>query len=204
MSNEFLYRFSKFENPGDPYRFRLRIQCRNYFGSVTLEKHIESLIILLNSVNPFISITPSKPLMSSGSWLTLHNCEIFYLLAVNYDPATTDLIVIRVNIYPWPGEGGSQLIFDPFILSGSLFTLRPYPTILAEVTIHPGWLGEGAYRLIFLPINFIRVTIYLTTLSHNISRGHYLPCNTYCLVLACIKATIHIRPLRFCHDLANI
>ena len=38
----------------------------------------------------------------------------------------------------------------------------------------------------------------------NISRGHYLPCNTYCLVLACIKATIHIRPLRFCHDLANI
>ncbi len=34
-------------------------------------------------LNPFISITPSKPLMSSGSWLTLHNCEIFYLLADN-------------------------------------------------------------------------------------------------------------------------
>jgi len=49
--------------------------------------------------------------MSSGSWLTLHNCEIFYLLAVNYDPATTDLIFIRVNIYPGPGEGGSLLIF---------------------------------------------------------------------------------------------
>jgi hypothetical protein len=48
------------------------------------------------------------------------------------------------------------------------------------------------------------VTIYLMKLSHNISRGHYLTCNTYCLVLACIKATIHIRPLRFCHDLANI
>ncbi len=62
-------------------------------------------------LNPFISITPSKPLMSTGSWLTLHNCEIFYLLAVNYDPATTDLIFIRVNIYPWPGEGGSLLIF---------------------------------------------------------------------------------------------
>jgi hypothetical protein len=58
-------------------------------------------------VNPFISITLSKPLMSSGSWLTLLNCEIFYLLAVNYDPATTDLIFIRVNIYPGPGEGGS-------------------------------------------------------------------------------------------------
>jgi hypothetical protein len=61
--------------------------------------------------NPFISITPSKPLMSSGSCLTLHNCEIFYLSAFNYDPATTDLIFIRVNIYPGPGKGGSQLIF---------------------------------------------------------------------------------------------
>jgi hypothetical protein len=49
--------------------------------------------------------------MSSGSWLTLHNCEIFYLSAVNYDPATTDLIFIWVNIYPGPGEVGSQLIF---------------------------------------------------------------------------------------------
>ncbi len=65
-----------------------------------------------NSIfNPFISITPSKPLMSSGSWLTLHNCKIFFLLAVNYDPATTDLIFIRVNIYPGPGEGGSLVIF---------------------------------------------------------------------------------------------
>ncbi len=61
-------------------------------------------------VNPFISMTPSKPIMSSGSWLNLHNCEIFYLLAGNYDPVTTDLIFIRVNIYPGPGEGGSQLI----------------------------------------------------------------------------------------------
>jgi hypothetical protein len=51
--------------------------------------------------------------MSSGSWLTLHNCEIFYLLAVNYDPATTDIIFIRVNIYPGPGEGGLLLIFQP-------------------------------------------------------------------------------------------
>jgi hypothetical protein len=142
--------------------------------------------------------------MSSGSWLTLHNCEIFYLSAVNYDPATTDIIIIRVNIYPGPGEGAHNLFFIPFILSGSLFTLRPYPTILAEVTIYPGGRGEGAYRIIFLPLNFIRVTIYLMTLSHNISRGHYLHCNTYCLVLACIKATIRNRPLRFFHDLANI
>jgi hypothetical protein len=52
--------------------------------------------------------------MSSGSWLTLHNCEIYYLLAVNYDTAATDLLFIRVNIYPGPGEGGlQQLISEP-------------------------------------------------------------------------------------------
>ncbi len=63
--------------------------------------------------NPFISITPIEPLMSSGSWLTLHYCEMYYLTAVNYDPATTDIIFIRVNIYPGTGEGGFQLIFLP-------------------------------------------------------------------------------------------
>jgi hypothetical protein len=38
----------------------------------------------------------------------------------------------------------------------------------------------------------------------NFSVGHYLPCKTYCIVLACIKAIFYIRPLRFYHDLANI
>ena len=120
--------------------------------------------------NPFISITPSKPLMSSGSWLTLHYCDIYYLSAVNYDPVTTDIIFIRVSIYPGTGKGGLQLILKPIylpcnlppqywqrslftqggwgrvfsgnfpthlFLSGSLFTLRHQPTILAEVTINP-------------------------------------------------------------------
>jgi hypothetical protein len=44
--------------------------------------------------------------MSSGSWLTKHNSEIFNLFAVNYDPPTTDLIFIGANIYPGLGEGG--------------------------------------------------------------------------------------------------
>ncbi len=34
---------------------------------------------------PVVSITPSKSLMSAGSWLTLHLCEIYYLSSVNYD-----------------------------------------------------------------------------------------------------------------------
>ncbi len=54
----------------DSYTLRTVSECRPIYSCST----------------PFISITPSKPLMSSGSWLTLHNCEIFYLLAVNYDP----------------------------------------------------------------------------------------------------------------------
>ncbi len=37
-------------------------------------------------------------------FLTQHNCEIYYLSVVNYDPATTDLIFIRVNIHPGPGR----------------------------------------------------------------------------------------------------
>jgi hypothetical protein len=65
--------------------------------------------------NPFISITPSKPLMSSGSWLTLHYCDIYYLSAVNYDPVTTDLILIWVSIYPGPGKGGFTANFETYL-----------------------------------------------------------------------------------------
>jgi hypothetical protein len=65
-----------------------------------------------------------------------------------------------------------------------------------------GWESNSQYYL--NPLILVGVTIYLAKFSQNISRGHYLPCNTYCLVLACIKAIFYIRPLRFCHDLANI
>jgi hypothetical protein len=36
--------------------------------------------------------------------MTLHNFEIYYLAAVNCDPAISVIISIRVNIYPGPGE----------------------------------------------------------------------------------------------------
>jgi hypothetical protein len=75
--------------------------------------------------------------MSSGSWLIWHNCEIFYLLAVNYDPATTDLIFIRVNIYPGPGEGGSQLISQP--------------VLFIRVTIYPVSIPHNISRGHYLP-----------------------------------------------------
>ncbi len=52
-------------------------------------------------VNPFISKTPSKPFTSSGSWLTLHYGEIYYLSAVNFEPATTDIIVDNIYNKIW-------------------------------------------------------------------------------------------------------
>ncbi len=67
----------------------------------------------------FLSL-PSSHRMSSRSQLTLHCFDIYYLSEFNYDPATTALIF---NINP----GGLTAIFNPFILSGSLFTLWPCP-----------------------------------------------------------------------------
>ncbi len=119
----------------------------------------------LPQLNPFISITPSKPFMSSGSWLTLHYCEIYYLSAVNYDPATTDLILIRVNIYPGPGEGGLQLILKPIYF----IRVTIYPATIPHNTSRghylPREVGGGCFLLIFQPIYFIRVTIYPVTLA---------------------------------------
>jgi hypothetical protein len=59
---------------------------------------------------------------------------------------------------------------------------------------------EGGLLLSFQSVYFLRLTIYPATLTLNISRGKYVSCNINCLVLAFIKAIIHIRLLSFCHD----
>ncbi len=124
------------------------------------------------SFNSFISISIVKPLISSGSWLTLHSCEIYQQLIMtswleikfssgsivtpcqgrglvdnflnhffyqgHYFPRILTLHNYhRSLLTQGVGEGGLQLILQPFISSGLLFTLGPYPTILAEVTIYP-------------------------------------------------------------------
>jgi hypothetical protein len=71
----------------------------------------QSMVFELIILKPFHFYHSQQATYIIRVWLTLHNCEIFYLSAVNYDPATTDLIFIRVNIYPGPEEGGLQLIF---------------------------------------------------------------------------------------------
>jgi hypothetical protein len=69
--------------------------------------------------------------MSPGPWLTPHIFEIYYLSAVNSDPAITNMIFIRVNIYPEPGEGGLQLISkamyfirDAFYLAALAYNIK--------------------------------------------------------------------------------
>jgi hypothetical protein len=149
------------------------VDLTNQYEDVCLaELNVMQLLVILWVVelhicltNPFISITPSKPFMSSGSWLTLHYCEIYYLSAVNYDPATTDLIFIRVNIYPGPGEGGLQLISKPVYF----IRVTIYPATIPHNTRRghylPREVGGGCFLLIFQPIYFIRVTIYPVTLA---------------------------------------
>jgi hypothetical protein len=79
--------------------------------------------------------------MATGSWLTLNNCEVYYLSVLNRDTVT-------------------------IILPGSLFTLWPYPPILEEFPIYPG-LGEGTFcKFSFQPISFIRVTTVVTPRSY--------------------------------------
>jgi hypothetical protein len=94
-------------------------------------------------LNPFISITPSKPLISSGSWLTLHKCDIYYLSAVKYDPATTDLIFIRVYIYPGPGEGDLQLISEPVYFIRVTIYPAAFPHNISRGHYLPGGVGRG-------------------------------------------------------------
>ncbi len=77
-------------------------------------------------LNPFIPITPSKPLTSLRSWITLHNSEIYY-----------PIILAEVTLYWYMGGGGGACcICQKIFFSGSLFILQPCPTILAEVTIY--------------------------------------------------------------------
>jgi hypothetical protein len=85
--------------------------------------------------------------------------------------------------------------YDPFIYQGHYlpYGLTPY-YILAEVaTVFSRGAGKEGLTGNFLTHLFNQVTIYLVAFSHNINRGHYFS-KINCLVLAGIKAIIHIWP----------
>ncbi len=92
--------------------------------------------------------------------MTLHNCKIYYLAAVNYDPEITDLIFIRVNIYPGPGESGG---------------LTADPVYFIRVTIYPAAVPRNIRRGHYLPRwgGGRRLTANIST--YLFYQGHFLP-----------------------------
>ncbi len=111
-------------------------------------------------LSPFIYITPSKPLISTGSWLTLHNCDIYYLSAVKYDPETTDLIFIRVNIYPGPEEGDLQLISEPIYFIRVSIYPAAFSHNISRCHYLPGGVGRGSILLIFSTHLFLSGSLF--------------------------------------------
>jgi hypothetical protein len=57
--------------------------------------------------------------------------------------------------------------FQPIYLSGSLFTLRPYPAILAELTMNPGGRGKGLTANFSTHLFFSVNSIYDAYQGHN-------------------------------------
>jgi hypothetical protein len=57
-----------------------------------------------------------------------------------------------------------------------------------NVLIEASGAGGGGLQLIFKRFNFIRVNLFPAALTHDISRGRYLPCKIYCPVLASLES----------------
>jgi hypothetical protein len=110
------------------------------YHSLAIKFRNKYSILQIFGFHPFISITPSKPLMLSGSLLTLQNCETYYLAAVNNDPAITDLKFL-------PRSRGGRLaanFWARLFNQGHCLPCGLSPQILAEVTIYPGGWREEA------------------------------------------------------------
>ncbi len=50
----------------------------------------------------------------------------------------------------------------------------------------------------------MRVSTYPVTLAHNSNTGHITPCKIYYFFWPVPRAIIHIMPMSFCNDIANI
>jgi hypothetical protein len=100
--------------------------------------------------------------MSSGSWLTLHYSDIYYLSAVNYDSVTTDLIFIRVSIYPGPGKGGFTANFETYLYYQGHYLPCNLPPQYWQRSLFTQGGGGRVFSGNFQPIYFYQ--------------GHYLPC----------------------------
>jgi hypothetical protein len=98
-------------------------------------------------------------------------CKILYLLAVNYDPATKDLIFILGNIYPGPGRGHTANFLILFFYQGHCLPCILTPQYLQRSLFTSGGRG-GGLQLFYQSIYIVRVIIYHEALTPNISRDH--------------------------------
>ncbi len=130
-------------------------------------------------INPFIYITPRKPLMSSGSQLTLRYYDVYYLTAFNYHQGQYLSALRRLT-----ANFLTHLFYQDHYLPSDLAPQYQQRSLLTQEDEGRGLSAHFSTHLFY--------------------QGHYLPCKIYCLVLACIKAIIYIRLLSFCHDRANI
>jgi hypothetical protein len=104
----------------------MRLKDRALFmvAGQSMTSSLKFIITRRATFNPFIYITPSKPLISSGPGITLNNFEICYFSAIYYTNG------IKINIYPAPAEGGLQLIFEP----GYYIRVIIYPAALSQIS----------------------------------------------------------------------
>ncbi len=106
--------------------------------------------------NPFISITLSKPLMSPGSWLTLHNNDKFFFSSVIYDLVSTNLVSSGSIFTQCQGRGLTANLLTHLFYPGQYL-----PRGLVLQYLLRG-LGGGGLQLIFQPIYFIQPGSLLT------------------------------------------
>jgi hypothetical protein len=142
--------------------------------------------------------------MTSGSWVTLHNFEIYYLSAVNYDLTTIDLTCIRVNIYLGPGEGDLQLISKPlYVIWVTIYALA-LPHNINRRHYLPRRPGKGAYSRFSKPFSLFVSLFTPRPYPTILARGHYYPARFTALFWLVSRPLFTIGLFSFCHDRAKI
>ncbi len=95
---------------------------------------------------------------------------------VNYDPATADLIFIRINIQFIQGQErwAQSLFLNLFILSASLLILRPYPQNISRGRYLPR-VAEGRGFLLTSTPFILSGSLFTPRPYLQFNRGHHLP-----------------------------
>ncbi len=145
-----------------------------------LSRKLSFLIFILSVFQPLLD----DPLLKNNSWqilLTLsflslqasHLCHkglgwpciiLYYWLAVNYDPATTDLVFIWVNIYPGPGVGRLQIMSRPIYFIKVTIYPAALPANIIQFRANYFWTSQGQHWPL---INKVGLTLQLLDIMNS-------------------------------------